>query len=164
MDIRSLCVCVCKFYESPVPWSLAQHARSTRTSPHKKLRWLRVRSSRAVLRGAATRNVREVGSVLKDRECVRSYNGSRNGGEMVSIEGGRGAAGRPVHRGVAGVGESSDLAVEPEQRAERGRKGAGVLGDEERDVVPLAQRVGVGTVRSTHPAVASAAVWLACPV
>ena len=76
----------------------------------------------------------------------------------MSVKGGSGATGRPVHRGVACIRESRDLAVEPKQRAQRGREGAGVLGDEQRDVVPLVERVGVGPVESTHPAAASATV------
>ena len=84
-----------------------------------------------MLRGAATRNVGEVGGVLQDGERVCSHDGGGDGGEMVSVEGGRGAAGRPVHGGVAGVRESGDFAVEPKQRAERGREGTRVLGDEQ---------------------------------
>ena len=77
--VRAACVgSVCKFYESPVPWSLAQaharaHARYTT-----KLKRLTVGVEGAGLRGGATGDVREVGSVLKDGERVGSDDGSGN--------------------------------------------------------------------------------------
>ena len=100
----------------------------------------------------------EVGGGLEDDEGVGGDDRCRDGGEVVRVVGGRGGARGAVHGGVVGVGTAGHPAVQAEEVAEPGCKSPRVFGDEEGDVVALAQGVGVAAGGGTDPAAPRAPV------